>query len=432
VPREKRAHTMVDRRTTTLWVLVAAAACGGRVTGVPESTGAGAPGAGGWRTGGTGATGGVGDSTGTAGVGGFGGASTGTGAGGGAGGFGAAGGSGDSGGASGKGGSSGASGASGGTAGSGGASGAPGGAPDSGTRACPSGTTPATGRSSACWISGICEVQPIQPTYSVAEACMRAAGTKAWLGKPIPGGDPWIDAKALLVGQWIACNPAAGIEAIEFGANGRFRHLVKSPDGSYVPVSGNPVTARGFYWYVNEGGRLDLSDDNVDLMAAMDVDYLETLTTGEAIRSNTISPRFPKGIYARGKPSPSNGWDNPPNVETPTCRIVGTWDTDPNGISPQYRASYSFDESGNFAVTPGTGVDLCTHHTMYGTYAIVPGGLMLTSSVGMGKCGFPDFAGFSLDFTTSACSQAKLTVVWDGCSPDRGYLSQPTTLVKRR
>jgi hypothetical protein len=381
VPQEKRAHTMVDCRTTTPWVLIAIAACGGRVTGVPESTGT---------------TGGVGDSTGTAGVGGVGGASTGTGAGGGS-----------------------------------GASGAAGGTRDSGTRACPSGTTPATGRSSACWISSICEVQPIQPTYSVAEACMRAAGSKAWLGKPIPGGDPWIDAKALLVGQWIACNPAGGIEAIEFGANGRFRHLVKSADGSYVPVSGNPAAARGFYWYVNEGGRLDLSDDNVDLMALMDVAYLEILTTGEAIRSSNTSPRFPMGIYARGKPSPSNGWDNPPNVETPTCRIVGTWDTDPNGINPQYRASYSFDEAGNFAVTPGTGVDLCTHHTMYGTYAIVPGGLMLTS-VGMGKCAFPEFAGFSLDFTASACSQAKLTVVWDGCSPDRGYLSQPTTLVKRR
>jgi len=419
---KEATHTMVDRRIVTLWMLVEIAACGGRLSGVPESTDAGALGAGGSRTGGTSATGGVGDSTGTAGVGGFGGASTGTGAGGGSGGFGAGG----------TGGSSGGSGGASGKGGSGGASGAAGGAPDSGTNACPSGTTPASGRSSACWIGGICEVQPIEPTYSVAESCMRAAGSKAWMSKPIPGGDPWIDAKALLVGQWIACNPAGGIEAIEFGANGRFRHLVKSADGSYVPVSGNPATERGFYWYVNEGGRLDLSDDNVDLTAEAVVDYIETLPTREAIRSNTTSPRFPKGIYARGKPSPSNGWDNPPNIETTTCRIVGTWDTDPNGISPQYRASYSFDEAGNFVVTPGTGVDLCTNHTMYGTYALAPGGLMLNSSVGMGKCGFPDLAGFSLDFTASACSQAKLTVVWDGCSPDRGYLSQPTTLVKRR
>jgi len=413
---------MVDRRTMTLWVLVEIAACGGRLTGVPDSTDAGAPGVGGSRTGGTGATGGLGDSTGSAGVGGFGGASTGTGAGGGSGGFGAAGGTGGpvggSGGASGK-------------AGSGGVSGAAGGARDSGTSACPSGTTPASGRSSACWISRVCEVRPIQPTYSVAEACMRAASSKAWMSKPIPGGDPWMDVKALLVGQWIACNPADGIEAIEFGANGRFRHLVKSADG-YVPVSGNPATERGFYWYVNEGGELDLSDDNVDLMATMDVDYLEILPTREAIRSNTIAPGFPKGIYARGKPSPSNGWDNPPNIETPTCRLVGTWDTDPIGISPQYLASYSFDEAGNFVVTPGTAVDLCTNHTMHGTYAIVPGGLMLTHSVGMGKCGFPDRAGFSLDFTAATCSQARLTVVWDGCSPDRGYLSQPTTLVKRQ
>ncbi|MET0594938.1 MAG: hypothetical protein ABW133_19720, partial [Polyangiaceae bacterium] len=102
------------------------------------------------------------------------------------------------------------------------------------------------------------------------------------------------------------------------------------------------------------------------------------------------------------------------------------------GISPQYLASYSFDEAGNFVVNPGVGVDVCTRHTMYGTYAIVHDGLMITSSVGMGKCGFPDLAGFSLAFTTFACSQAKLDALWDGCAPDRGYLSQPTTLVRRR
>ena len=278
---------------------------------------------------------------------------------------------------------------------------------------------------------------------------MRSIGA-AWSRLVRPEGDAGFDprnddGKAFLVGRWVSCGPTGSVEAIEFGANGRFRHLVKDVSGNYGPISGNPAASRGSYSLLAGNAQLNLRDDlTLDWITDRGVRaegaaaFIDTVPTMEAMRITSSKALLPDGIYVRSAPSVMNGWDNLPSLYAKTCSLFGVWDTDANGTPA---ATYSFDALGNFVAFAGVGANVCATYPcagsdcptgrMYGTYALGPGAFMLTQNVGMGFCSFWFSAGYPITFN-SDCTRATIGAgVFDNCTGGRQYLNQPTTLVKR-
>jgi len=116
--------------------------------------------------------------------------------------------------------------------------------------------------STACWFSQLPpEVQPILPKTSVDDACRIASTTAVW--QHPDGGLGGVgfsgDARADIVGRWVACGGAIGETinpiahaGVEFGANGRWRLLTRDTTGALVPLTSSSTTS-GFYYALGDG-----------------------------------------------------------------------------------------------------------------------------------------------------------------------------------
>jgi hypothetical protein len=211
---------------------------------------------------------------------------------------------------------------------------------------------------------------------------------------------------------------------MEFGANGRWRLLVTDSSGALVPTKSRGSDAQGHYYLLFNGElviRNNCGGERFGLIAlSPDGNALELTNT----RSMSGGP-----YYARTSPSPNNGDDNLPATADGACSMVGTWDL--AKTSSSQAATFSFDAWGNFVGAP-PGSDLCSLHTMYGTYYLSPGGFQITENVGMGDCQLWDGAGYSAAFDAT-CTHLSLMQVYDNCTGGSGrrYFNGQTTLSKR-
>ncbi|MGH7435091.1 MAG: hypothetical protein ACRENE_05395 [Polyangiaceae bacterium] len=282
---------------------------------------------------------------------------------------------------------------------------------------------------SACWESQLPQaVQPTLPTHSVATTCKASASAATWPGPFVTfdAGDG--DARAAIVGRWATCGSAGSFSptphaGIEFGANGRWRLLVADASGALVPMGAATTQNQGRY-YLLSTGQLNLHDDGFNWGNTL---FLELVDAANGLTASGGSG--PSASYARAQPSPANGSDNAPSTSDGTCSMVGTWDLAATASSPA--ASFSFDEAGNFVGGP-LGSDLCTSHTMYGTYRLSPGMFQLTENIGMGGCAWWFDAGMMPAVFGASCNQVHLTQDWDNCTGGRGYFNGNTVMTRRQ
>jgi hypothetical protein len=292
----------------------------------------------------------------------------------------------------------------------------------------PIGTTPGMpGQAPAgatCWVGQLPEVQPILPKKTVAEAC----ATTSWSNDPI-GNMATGDARAKLVGRWRTCGKGGIVplshDGIEFGANGRWRLLTLDASGALVPMTAIADQSVGRYVAL-ASGQLNIGGETSGVPGAGFIKFSSDMDTF-LIESFDSSQTMAQPTYARTDPSPTNGRDNLPSLTDGTCSMVGTWDLPANGSVAA--ATFSFDALGNFVGGP-QGSDLCSGHTMYGTYRLAPGVFQLTSNVGMGLCSFWFDAGYSASFDAS-CTKLTTKPTYDNCTGGRGYFNQTNTIVKR-
>ena len=216
---------------------------------------------------------------------------------------------------------------------------------------------------------------------------------------------------------------------MEFGANGRWTLLAYDAGGGLVPFPPPPASAppsqsptSGRY-YMLSSGQLDVRNDDPP---SLSIFSLNLTPDGNGMRltptSGTGSP-----YYARTDPSPLNGADNPPSLIDGRCTMIGTWDL-PASASSQ-AATLSFDDQGNFVGGP-LGSDLCSAHTMYGTYALTAGLFAITENIGMGFCAWWFDGGWAPSFNAD-CTQVTLSETYDDCTGGRGYLSGVNVLTRR-
>ena len=287
--------------------------------------------------------------------------------------------------------------------------------------------------SDACWAPSLpAEPQPILPASILVNACAAGTGTPSWSYPQDPVGAE-ADDRRYIVGRWMTCNGSPPNlpthEAIEFGANGRWRLLAVDgsvtslpPPGALIPLAG---TGTSGYYYLLGSGQLDL---DIEDPGGGGWSFFVAFTAG----MDTL--QFSNGgsttVYARTAPSPLNGADNPPPTTAGACSMVGTWDVPANdGPISAPAAVFSFDAAGNFVAGP-EGANLCDGHTMYGTYALSLGMFQLTSNVGFGSCAWWFTGAFPATFDAS-CDHLSLTRQYDGCTGGRGYFNLPTTITRR-
>jgi hypothetical protein len=296
------------------------------------------------------------------------------------------------------------------------------------------GSTKPAGRSpsvagTACWDNQLpAQVQPIAPTAPVAMTCSVALGYSQWVN--FVGGDAGDgDVRSHFVGRWATCGGSGALNplphaGVEFGANGRWRLLVADSTGALVPATSTDGSTAGHY-YALASGQLDLTDDT---MQGSQIFFAKVSTGADAVEfeKSGVGDSGGSSIYARATPSPANGNDNPPSTSNGACSMVGTWDV--GGSATSSSGTFSFDEAGNF-VGAGGG-DLCTSHTMYGTYALIPGMFWLTENVNMGLCAWWFDAGYPTTFDAS-CTHLTITQHFDNCTGGRNYFNGTTTLTKR-
>ncbi len=281
----------------------------------------------------------------------------------------------------------------------------------------------------ACWDDQLPpEVQPILPTASVSTSCAAAPKLMQW-NPPVADGGILndADARAAIVGRWMACSPgdrafsSTPHAGIEFGANGRWRLLVADSSGAIVPTTSTGTEAQGRY-YALATGQIDLHDNG---FTSSSTEFITLSPDGNALQA-TLGPTA-DSFYARTSPSPNNGDDNLPSTTDGTCSMVGTWDLAMTAASPA--GTFSFDALGNFVGGP-PGEDLCMSHTMYGTYRLSPGLFQITENIGMGVCKWWFDAGYPAAFDAT-CTHLALQQYLDNCTGGRGYFNGETTLTKR-
>jgi hypothetical protein len=325
--------------------------------------------------------------------------------------------------------------------GSSGSGGGPGGQSSSGSTTAPDASTPGAPRptgtttpgtpgapvqGTACWESQLpAEVQPIVPRATTAATCSAASAYSQWVN--YVGGDAGQgDVRDHFVGRWVACSGSGSLSplphaGVEFGANGRWRLLVTDSTGTLVPAGSNAGSTEGHY-YALSGGQLDVSDQG-----STRIFFAKVSVGTDAVEFVGYTGAGPGTLYARATPSAANGRDNPPSTTDGRCSMVGTWDAQVTSASPA--GTFSFDEAGNF-VGAGGSADLCTSHTMYGTYLLATGMFWLTENVNMGACSWWFDAGYPATFDAT-CTHLTITQHLDNCTGGRNYFNGTTTLVKR-
>jgi hypothetical protein len=270
---------------------------------------------------------------------------------------------------------------------------------------------------------------PQQPTLSYEQSCaisefVPAAGDMSHRD----------DAGPQLVGRWELCGaealygsqPHAGIE---FGGNGR-NQLLQRQNGALVPVANGPT---GEYTLLASGQFMQRGELSLDEYAV----FAEFDASLSALRLPTLQGEL---RYARVAPDLQSAAANRFSTRGGGCSMVGVWDTMPDGVNPP--AAFAFNEQGEWFGGP-RGSDLCTAHSMFGTYQLIDrpvgGGdiapgvsteFELVTNVGAGRCAFWFNAGFSPRFSED-CKSVELTTTWDNCTGGRGYLGSAEVLTRR-
>ena len=299
----------------------------------------------------------------------------------------------------------------------------------------------------ACWESQLPpEDEPIQPTAAPSMTCENYPGITQWNAPGPDGGVLYAgDGRAAIIGRWVTCSGGAGSggsgsqttdtstfssdphAGIEFGGNGRWRLLVLDSSGAVVPTTATDIHAQGRY-YALSTGELNLRDNGA---AYLDTMFVKLSPDGNTLQITSESgsdgaAAYGAAYYARTTPAANNGDDNLPSTTDGTCSMVGTWELAMTSQSPA--GTFSFDELGNFVGgVPGT--DLCSSHTMYGTYRLSPGLFQFTENYDMGGCAWWFDAGFMTSFDAT-CTHLTLVQEYDNCTGARGYFNGTTTLTK--
>ena len=140
--------------------------------------------------------------------------------------------------------------------------------------------------------------------------------------------------------------------------------------------------------------------------------------------------------YARVAPDLQSAAANRFSTRGGGCSMVGVWDTSPDSSNPA--AAFAFNDQGEW-FGGEWGSDLCSVHSMFGTYQLVD------RSVGGGDVAptvSPEFelvtnvgafwfgAGFSPRFS-EGCNRVELTGTRDNCTGGRGYLARAEVLTRR-
>jgi hypothetical protein len=270
---------------------------------------------------------------------------------------------------------------------------------------------------------------PQQPTLSYEQSCA--------LSEFVPAAADMShrdDARPLLVGRWELCGaealygsqPHAGIE---FGSNGRDQ-LLRRENGALLPVADGPT---GEYTLLASGQFMQRGELSLDEYAV----FAEFDASLSALRLPTAQGEL---RYARVAPDVQSAAANRFSTRGGGCSMVGVWDTSPNSSNPT--AAFAFNEQGEW-FGGEWGSDLCSAHSMFGTYQLVDhaagGGdiagsvspeFELVTNVGAGLCSFWFGAGFSPRFSDD-CKRVELTGTWDNCTGGRGYLGHAEVLTRR-
>lgn len=270
----------------------------------------------------------------------------------------------------------------------------------------------------------------IPPRAAVADACaIGASAETVWTNPGISyatADDGW-----RVVGRWASCGPTVvgfpAHDAIEFGANGRWRLLtIDAGTGALVPLTGSSAVS-GYYDLPSLGPTTIRGEVPGQTLWSGRVSFA---AAGDALRF--VDQRSTTQVYARTTPSPDDGADNRSATTDGHCSMVGTWavPANSNPISPQ-AAVFWFDGAGTFVGEP-EGADGCTQ-TMYGTYALSSSGFQIVASRGL-ALGYCD-GHYSISYTATfdaSCNQVTLAPTFDECiGGKRGYFSQRTTLTRR-
>jgi len=196
-----------------------------------------------------------------------------------------------------------------------------------------------------------------------------------------------------------------------------------------VPLAPTPANAplsqpstEGRYELLSSG-QLNVMRDEGGLTAI----FVQLTSDHNGIRLMPTETGAGNPYYARTDPSPLNGADNPPSLTDGHCTMTGTWDLPASASAPA--ATLSFDNVGNFVGGP-LDSDLCSAHTMYGTYALLPGLFQITENIGMGSCEWWFDGGWTPSFSPD-CSQVTLTESYDDCTGGRRYLDGVNVLTRQ-
>ncbi len=285
----------------------------------------------------------------------------------------------------------------------------------------------------ACWEGSLPpEVQPIQPTSSVADACTAgAAATPSDWTYPQSAAGTNGDDRRYIVGRWAVCDQSiSGLPAhagLEFGANGRWRMLSVDPATGALVAMARSETTSGYYYLLGIGQlepHGEVPGDGRHI-------FLVTFTAGMSAL-NFNAPTGLAEVYARETPSPLDGADNPPPTEAGSCSMVGDWELPGNVVQTNQGPTtgpptvFSFDAAGNVMFG---GENICDVHYFFGTYALSPGMFQLTSNA-PGTCAWDYTAGYPAAFDAT-CQHLSLTRQYDDCTGGRIYFNQPSILTRR-
>jgi hypothetical protein len=260
-------------------------------------------------------------------------------------------------------------------------------------------------------------VEPRVPQIDVAQSC--AIPTLATVPSDLSNEE---DARPFLVGRWELCGPDMAFgqtehSGLEFGSNGRLQLLHRQND-TLSPVANERT---GTFTLLPTGqfmvrGGLSLDDYAVFIRFDPGFDALEIDAFGTTLR------------YARVAADLTSAAANTFSTANSSCSMVGVWDTIATSDNPA--AAFAFDAEGEW-IGGERGSDLCSAHSMYGTYELTADEFNLVTNVGAGRCAFWFDASFGARFSQD-CNQLTLSTKGDNCTGGRGYLDWPGDVLIRR
>jgi hypothetical protein len=260
-------------------------------------------------------------------------------------------------------------------------------------------------------------IEPRAPQIDLAQSC--AIPDLATIPASVSSEE---DARPFLVGRWELCGADTAFgqsehSGLEFGSNGRVQLLHREGDA----LSAAPNGPSGTFTLLPTGqfmmnGALSLDEYAVFVRFDPGFDALEIDAFGTTLR------------YARVIADVASAAANSFATANASCSMVGVWDTIATSENPA--AAFAFDAEGEW-IGGERGSDLCSAHSMYGTYELTADQFNLVTNVGAGLCSFWFDASFGATFSED-CNQLTLRSSGDNCTGGRGYLNWPGEVLIRR